>query len=218
MARPRCLSFLLVIATVSTAWADPPRPPLVEVSGEVGGVLLSPSSYRAALCTFGYSLVGISARAVLRGLWVRSPRLRLGGRVGYQYAVATPSPQADAEAWPLSIPAPVVGDPMNVHLLDLGVVGRVLVRRPEGDRHLRVDLEVELGAALGVLTRGDAVQRAVLPRLAVSVFFGDEGRRGALLAGLRIGVQYVPWGAAEVGVLDPAFAGITLGFELGGSR
>lgn len=217
MALRRGLSLSLgVVLAAARARADPARPERLTIVGEFGAAVTLPSAYGTALEAFGYERALLAARGAARVLAAPTERTRLGGRVGYQYHRTTATPLPDGEDWPLTTPGASAGPLLATHLVDAGAVGRYLLLR-DPVRRLRVDAELELGFAFAVLTFGDTTDWALLPRAAVSFFVGNEFGASGWVGGLRLGVQYLPWGAAGAGILDPAFAGVTVGFELGAS-
>lgn len=192
-----------------------PRGRPYQVDGEIGLVAFFSSAYRDSLREFGQNGPNAGFQLALRGLWAVGADVRAGFRLGYLVSgasSATTLPDA-AEG------ARAVGN-VWFHLIDAGAVLRLVVWRSDrpARRPMSVAFDAEAGGvvALTEAIRGDAV--GLRPRFAVSArlaFPSDS----AFQVGLRVGAQFVPSGGASGGSWwDPAFAGVTVGFELGGGR
>jgi hypothetical protein len=197
----------------AAAHADP-RARSVEVDGELGAVVFFPSAYRDSLRAFGQNGPIAGVQLAVRTLW-GSGRARMGFRLGY---LASPAPSA--ETLPdAALGATSVGD-VAFHLLDVGWALRAVAwqSREPANVPMRFGVDVEAGLAVALTTwvRGTGV--SLLPRLAVSTVLGLASP-GPVQFGFRLGAQYIPSGGASGGSFwDPAFAGLTLGVELGGGR
>lgn len=104
---------------------------------------------------------------------------------------------------------------MDFHLIDAGVYARFVMVDDRSNR-LRLHLDLEGGATLGIITLGWVDQYTVMPRVGASIFIGAHADHA--LYGLRLGYQHVPWGGAGGSVLDPAFSAIFVGLEVGWSQ
>ena len=187
-------------ALAGRAEADPRFAPR-EISGEIGTLFLTPSAYRNALRDFGFDGFTVGMQGAARVLWTVTAALRVGVRAGYLGIRAS-------DVW--------------FHVPDAGLVLRVVavggstdLRPPPAPR---IVLDVEAGLALVDTTWERGTGIAAVPRFAVTLGV-DRLLAAHLRAGLRLGGQYAPSaGAAGGSYWDPAFAGVTVGVELGGAR
>lgn len=205
----QCFSWALALLAASpSAWGVPvPRP--FEVGGELGFVVFTPSAYRDALAVFGQSGPRAGLQLAARGLWGIGADLRLGFRAGYTYSVAGPSaPKGELGTSVAS------SDAVSFDLIDAGAVLRWGSASRTGPR---VALDLEVGPGLNVTAWRGATSIVVVPRFGVAVLLG--ARPTGFIASGRLGFQWVPsGGAGGLTFADPAFAGFTLGLELGGGR
>ena len=196
----------------STLHASPRRHPL-EIDGELGVVVFFGSAYRNSLRAFGQDGPHAGFQVTDRALWGFGGRVRMGLRVGY---LVTRAAEGDTlPDYPLG--ARSVGD-AHFHLFDAGWALRLIVTRSTapGTSNARFGFDLEVGAVAALTTwpRGSEVN--LLPRLGLSTVL-LFGTRSSVSLGMRLGVQYIPSGGASGGAWgDPAFAGVTFGFELGG--
>lgn len=206
--RPSLCSALALLAASSSAWGVPVPPPF-EASGELGAVIFTPSAYRDALAAFGQEGPRVGLQLAARGLWGVAAHLRLGFRAGYTYSAAGPSaPTGDLGT------AIASSDTVSFNLVDAGAVLRWATASATGPRFA---LDLEAGPALNVTTWRGTTSAAGVPRFGVALLLG--ARPTGLIVSARLGFQWVPsGGAGGLNFTDPAFAGFTLGLELGGGR
>lgn len=206
--RPSLCWALALLAASSSAWGLPvPRP--FEASGELGAVIFTPSAYRDALAAFGQEGPRVGVQLAARGLWGVAAHLRLGFRAGYTFSAAGPS----APAGDLGT-AIASSDSVSFHLVDAGAVLRWSTASSTGPRFA---LDLEAGPALNVIAWRGTTSVVGVPRLGVAMLLGAQPT-GLIVSG-RLGFQWVPsGGAGGLNFADPAFAGFTLGLELGGGR
>lgn len=199
---------LALCAVAPSAWGAPGGRPF-EASGAVGIALFLLSDYRHALDVFGQSGPAVGVQLAARGLWGLARHLRLGFRAGYTFST-TSQHALSGELGTTLLPF----DSVSFHLLDAGVVLR-LGTGPTTSPRVAFDLEV--GPSLNLITWRSNVDATVVPRLGAAFVIG--GTPQGFFASARLGFQWVPsGGAGGLAFSDPAFAGATLGVELGGGR
>ncbi len=184
------------------------------------------SAYRDSLRAFGQDGPNAGFQVTGRVLWGFGDRVLMGFRVGYLVT------RADAgDTLPDYILGARSAGDTQFHLFDAGWALRLIVAKsppPDtggprpglqlevGASGTRFGFDLELGAVAALTTwpRGDDVR--LLPRVGVAAVLAF-GTRTTLSLAMRLGIQYIPSGGASGGAWgDPAFTGVTFGFELGG--
>lgn len=196
----------------STLHADPRRHP-IELDGELGAAVFFASDYRNSLRAFGQDGPNAGFQVAGRALWGFGGRAQMGFRVGYLVT------RADAgDTLPDYILGARSAGDAQFHIFDAGWALRLIVTRSTdpGTSNARFGFDLEVGAVAALTTwpRGSEVN--LLPRIGVATVL-LFGTRSAVSLGMRLGLQYIPSGGASGGAWgDPAFAGVTFGFEVGG--